>query len=83
MSQTLKGSGVIDGSVNNVAVELSQHQITTVKFNGNNYLSWSKSTPLYIKGKDNEDYLTGKIEILSPGNPKNQKWKNENALVMG
>lgn len=46
-------------------------------------LSWSKSVLIYIQGKDKEDYLTGLIEVHPKANPKYQKWKIENAMVMG
>lgn len=38
---------------------------------------------IYIKGKDKEDYLTGAIKPSTIDDPKYQKWKTENALVMG
>lgn len=56
-------------------------QITTVKFDGSNYLTWSKSILIYVQGKDNEDYLTGKVERPKKNDPRYWKWKIENAMM--
>lgn len=60
----------------------SQAQITTVKFDGSNYLVWSKSVLIYIQGKDKEQYLIDEIEITEKTDPKFRKWKTKNATVM-
>lgn len=52
-----------------------------MQFDGSNCPSWSKSSLICTKGKD-QDCLTGEIEIPSPRGPKYKKWKTENALVM-
>lgn len=54
---------VIGGSNFQVLGNQSQVQITTVKLDGSNYLTWSKSMLIYIKRKDREDYLIGEVEI--------------------
>lgn len=46
-------------------------------------LCYGPDLPLFIRGKDKEDYLAGEIEIPSPGDPRYRKWKTKNALVMG
>lgn len=67
-----------------VAEELTTQQITTVKFDGNNYLTWSTSVLIYIEGKGKEDYLTGEVEKPDKKKkPKYKRWKTENAMVKG
>lgn len=58
-------------------------QVVTVKFDGSNYLTWSKSVLIFVQGKDKEDYLTGEIEASTKNDPCYRKWKTENAMVMG
>lgn len=74
--------GVSNRGTPKITLDLSQLQITTIKFEESNYLTWSKSTLIYIKGKDKEDYLIGAIKTPALDDPKYQKWKTENALVM-
>ena len=47
-----------NSSVNNPSL-----QITTHKLNGQNFLQWSQSVKLYVKGKGKTDYLDGSIDI--------------------
>lgn len=63
--------------------DISQPQITTVKFDGNNYFTWSKSVLIYIQGKDKEEYLTSEMEIPSHSDPRYRKWKTKNAIIIG
>lgn len=65
-------SGITYGDVGNVLGDSSQLQITTVKFDGSNYLTWFISTLVYIKGENKEDYLIGDLEVSTPGDPKFQ-----------
>lgn len=45
-------------------------QITTIKFDGTNYLAWSQLASLYISGKYKEDYLLEDMTIPNPIDPK-------------
>lgn len=54
-----------------------------MKLDETNYLTWSKFILIYIQGKDNEDYLMGKMEAPPKNDPQYMKWKIENAMVMG
>lgn len=56
-----------------VARELIAQQITTVKFDGSNYLTWSKSVLIYIESKDIEYYLMREVEKPDKKNPKYQR----------
>lgn len=83
VNQPSHESSVSNGGTPEISSDLSQLQITTMKFDGSNYLTQSKSALIYIKGKDNEDYLIGAIKTPALDDLKYQKWKMENALVMG
>lgn len=63
--------------------DTSQTQITTVKFDGNYYLTWFKFVLLYIQGKDKEEYLTGEMVVPPRTDPRYRNWKVKNATVMG
>lgn len=63
--------------------DISQPQITTVKFDGNNYHMWFKSVLIYIQGKDKEEYLNGEMEIPPKTDTHYRKRKIENATIMG
>lgn len=73
VSQTSNMYGVTNGNGGNASSDLSQLHITTMKFDGRNYLSWSKWALIYIEGRDKNDYLTGELEISTPEDPK--YWK--------
>lgn len=57
--------------------------ITTIKFDGSNYLTWSKSVLIYVQGKDKEEYLTSEMKIPDKSDSKYRNWKTENDMVMG
>lgn len=71
------------GTLRGVVTESPNTLITTVKFNGSNYLTWSKSVLIHVQGRDKEDYLTGEAKKPPKDDPKFRKWKTENALVIG
>lgn len=82
-SNVLKTSNKSEGTSIQVVSDPSQEQATTVKFDSNNYLTWSKSVLIYIQGKYNEDYLTGEVEVPLKSDTRYRKWKIENAMVVG
>ena len=57
-------------------------QITTIRLNGANYLRWSQSVQMYIRGRGKLGYLTG--ERLQPAitDPQHAVWDAENSMVM-
>lgn len=56
VSGTSNPFGSADISVGNNPSEVPNAIITTVKFDGMNYLAWSQSTLLYVSGIDKEEY---------------------------
>ena len=57
-------------------------QITTIKLNGANFLHWSQSVQMYIRGRGKMGYLTGSNKALQVGNPGYDKWDAKNSMVM-
>ncbi|KAJ1413354.1 Gag-polypeptide of LTR copia-type [Sesbania bispinosa] len=57
-------------------------QITSFRLNGSNYLRWSQSMQMYIRGRGKLGYLTG--ERLEPDitDPQHVVWDAENSMVM-
>lgn len=57
-------------------------QITTIKFDGNNYLPWACSALLAIQSRGLSDYLTEEAGEPKLGNPSYSRWISENSPVM-
>lgn len=72
-SQTSSLSEIDMGSLRGVVHESPNMLITTIKFNGTNYLTWSKSIIIHIQGRDKEEYLTGEAKKPSSEDPKYRK----------
>ena len=69
------------GTMRSMADSFSQATITH-RFNGNNYLQWSRNILMYVRGKNKEKYLTG---IPAPPKPESadfESWSAENNMVM-
>jgi len=70
------------GSDRHFITENPSAKITTVLFNGENYLSWSQSTTLYLQSRSKFEYVDGTIETPSRTDPDFKKWQVNNSLVM-
>ncbi|KAG6508688.1 hypothetical protein ZIOFF_034068 [Zingiber officinale] len=57
-------------------------QITTIKLNGDNFLRWSQSVKMYIRGRGMISYLTGEKKTPSEKDPMHATWDAENFMVM-
>ena len=66
----------------NSSVENPSLHITTHKLNGQNFLQWSQSMKLYVKGKCKMGYLDGSIDIPEADNPSYKIWDEQNSMVM-
>lgn len=71
------------GPLRGIVLEIPNSMIITIKFDGTNYLIWSKSVLIHIESRDKEEYLTGEANKALREDPKYQKWKIENAMVKG
>ena len=57
-------------------------QITTIRLNGDNFLRWSQSVRMYIRGRGKIGYLTGEIREPATTDPSHATWDAENSMVM-
>ena len=57
-------------------------QITTIKLNGANYVRWSQSVRMYIRGRSKIGYITGAATKLKETDPAFVVWDVENSMVM-
>lgn len=57
-------------------------QITSFKLTGKNYLQWSRSVQLVIRGKGRFDYLNGTIPEPSTEDASFADWDIQNSMVM-
>lgn len=70
------------GTLGDVVTKSPNTPIITIKFDGTNYLTWSKSFLIHMQDKDKEEYLTREVKKSFKDNPKFRKWKTENAMVI-
>jgi len=57
-------------------------QITTIRLNGENFLRWSQSVRMYIRGRGKIGYLTGEKKEPALEDPSHPTWDAENSMVM-
>lgn len=59
-------------------------QITTIRLNGDNFLRWSQSVRMYIRGQGKIGYITGDKEAPADKvkDPLYAAWDAENSMVM-
>uniref|UniRef100_A0A2N9GQ49 Reverse transcriptase Ty1/copia-type domain-containing protein n=1 Tax=Fagus sylvatica TaxID=28930 RepID=A0A2N9GQ49_FAGSY len=57
-------------------------QITTIRLNGDNFLRWSQSVRMYIRGRGKMGYLTGEKTAPAEADPTYATWDAENSMVM-
>lgn len=57
-------------------------QITTIRLNGDNFLWWSQSIHVYIRGRGKIDYLIGDEKKPDVKEPTYAIWDAENSMVM-
>ncbi|CAN0910966.1 Retrovirus-related Pol polyprotein from transposon TNT 1-94 [Linum grandiflorum] len=55
--------------------------ITTHRLDGKNYLKWSKTVLMHIKGRGKGGYLTGETKAPASTDPKYQTWDEHDNLV--
>lgn len=79
VSETSNPFESVDTSMGSNPTEVHNALITTIKFDGMNYLARSQSALLYISGKD--EYILKDMTIPSITNLKYQKLKTDNATV--
>ena len=56
--------------------------ITTIRLNGNNFLCWSQSVRMYIRGRGKIGYLTGDTKAPDLKDTTYTTWDAENSMVM-
>lgn len=57
-------------------------QITIHKLNGQNFLQWSRSVTLYLRGRGLFGYLNGDTLVPEKTDSSFAKWDSENSLIM-
>ena len=65
------------GVIDNQPFNISGH-----KLNGQNYLQWSQSVRIFIRGKGKDEYLTGEAVQPNEEDKAFRTWKTENSMVM-
>lgn len=53
-----------------------------LRFNGNNYLQWSQSMTLFVRGHGREEHLTGSRIAPPTSDSQYRSWSTENIQVM-
>ena len=57
-------------------------KITTIPFNGQNYLKWSQAVELYLKARGKMGHLDGRVTAPSTTDPGYDKWEIENSVII-
>ncbi|RVW23954.1 Retrovirus-related Pol polyprotein from transposon TNT 1-94 [Vitis vinifera] len=73
---------IISPSSSSHQMETSHLPITAHKLNGQNYLQWSQSILMFIRGKEKDDYITGALAAPETTASTYKKWIAENNMVM-
>nr|CAN65095.1 hypothetical protein VITISV_011639 [Vitis vinifera] len=73
---------IISSSSSSHQMETSHLPITTHKLNGQNYLQWSQSILMFIRGKEKDDYIIGASAAPKTTTSTYKKWIAENNMVM-
>ncbi|RVW54511.1 Retrovirus-related Pol polyprotein from transposon TNT 1-94 [Vitis vinifera] len=73
---------IISSSSSSHQMETSHLPITAHKLNGQNYLQWSQSILMFIRGKEKDDYITGDSAAPETTASTYKKWIAENNMVM-
>ncbi|RVW12005.1 hypothetical protein CK203_087240 [Vitis vinifera] len=73
---------IISSSSSSHQMETSHLPITAHKLNGQNYLQWSQSILMFIRGKEKDDYITGASVAPETTTSTYKKWIAENNMVM-
>ncbi|XP_034678880.1 uncharacterized protein LOC117909087 [Vitis riparia] len=73
---------IISLSSSSHQMETSHIPITAHKLNGQNYLQWSQSILMFIRGNEKDDYITGASAALETTTSTYKKWIVENNMVM-
>ena len=76
-SQPLRSENIIVAQPDNPNLK-----ITTSLFNGKNFLAWSQSVTLFLKGRGKIGYINGRIKAPSTEDATYEKWEMENSIVM-
>ena len=63
-------------------METSHLPISAHKLNGQNYLQWSQSILMFIRGKEKDDYITGASVAPETSARIYNRWMAENNMVM-
>ena len=70
-------------SLSSHQMETSSHlPITAHKLNGQNYLQWSQSILMFIRGKEKDEYLTGASTAPESTASTYKRWIAENNMIM-
>ncbi|RVW16372.1 hypothetical protein CK203_067829 [Vitis vinifera] len=56
-------------------------QITTIRLNGDNFLRWSQSVRMYIRGRGKMGYLMGEKKAPTVDDPNYAIWDAENSMM--
>ncbi|RVX13979.1 Retrovirus-related Pol polyprotein from transposon TNT 1-94 [Vitis vinifera] len=73
---------IISSSSSSHQMETSHLPITAHKLNGQNYLQWSQSILMFIRGKEKDNYITGASAAPETTASTYKKWIAENNMVM-
>ena len=78
-SDTARSANPLFSSVSESHQNLS---ITSHKLNGSNFLQWSQSVKLFVRGKGKFGYLSGSTKKPKADDEGFERWESENSMIM-
>ena len=82
MSEVVESSHPPNQTTKSSTSESHSIQITTIRLNGENFLRWSQSIRMYIRGRGKIGYITGDKKEPAIDDPTHGIWDAENSMVM-
>ena len=83
MTESEKPAATSSTTVQTVVPPLDPNlKITTISFNGQNYLKWSQAVELYLKARGKMGHLDGRVTAPSTTDPGYDRWEIENSVIM-
>lgn len=73
---------IVGGASGSIPMEIYSSPITTVKFDDTNYLTWSQSVKISIRGCGKWGYISGDTKAPKRDDPTYVKWEVDDSLVM-
>lgn len=81
MASNTQNSDQSSGAIITSQPDSFPQPVTNHKLNGQNYLAWSQSVLMFIRGKGKDEYITGEAKAPAEDSQTFKVWKTNNIMV--